>query len=73
MISSKLKDKVDEFKKEFALAKALFDRSVLLEILRTTHKLDSAELDILKKTLYKLGMINAIFDIYPLTSWQTNN
>lgn len=39
MLSSKLKDKVEEFKKEFARAKDSFDRSVDLDILKTIHAL----------------------------------
>lgn len=39
MISSKLSDKVEEFKKEFARAKDSFDRSVDLDILKVVHTL----------------------------------
>ena len=58
MLSSKLKDKVEEFKKEFARAKDSFDRSVKLDILKTIHE---------------LGKPNNFSSTQSLTSAQLNN
>ena len=38
MFSTKFKDKVDEFKKEFSRAKELFDRSIELDTLKIVHR-----------------------------------
>ena len=39
MLSSKFKDKIVEFKKEFTRTKDSFDRSVDLDVLKTIHEL----------------------------------